>query len=82
MNGYLQIESRVRYNFWNLLGDVGGFNDGLFLLCQLFVLPISAMAFANDYTKSRFIDPSSNQGTREFQDSDQFKNIVKRIKNV
>lgn len=81
MDGYYQIESRVRYNFWNLLGDVGGFNDGLFLLCELFVLPISAMAFANDYTKSRFIDPPSSQRTRAFQDSDRFKNIVNNIQN-
>ena len=27
------IETRTRYTVWDLLGDVGGFNDGLLLLC-------------------------------------------------
>ena len=27
------IEKRVRYSVWDLLGDVGGFNDGLIFVC-------------------------------------------------
>ena len=27
------IEKRTRYSVWDLLGDVGGFNDGLILVC-------------------------------------------------
>ena len=26
------IEKRTRYSIWDLLGDVGGFNDGLILV--------------------------------------------------
>ena len=26
-------EKRTRYSIWDLLGDVGGFNDGLILVC-------------------------------------------------
>ena len=35
--GELYIESRMRYNFWDLLGDVGGFHDGLVLVASLFM---------------------------------------------
>ena len=35
------IEARTKYNIWDLLGDVGGFNDGLFLVVSLFMAPIS-----------------------------------------
>ena len=29
MGNELSTEQRVRYTCWDLLGDVGGFNDGL-----------------------------------------------------
>ena len=35
------IEARTKYNIWDLLGDVGGFNDGLFLVASLFMAPLS-----------------------------------------
>ena len=28
----IEIIERTRYNFWDILGDVGGFNDGLYLV--------------------------------------------------
>ena len=37
----MSIEARTKYNIWDLLGDVGGFNDGLFLVVSLFMAPIS-----------------------------------------
>ena len=37
LNGWLKVEQRTRYNMWDLLGDVGGFHDGLFLLGFMFV---------------------------------------------
>ena len=37
MSGWKRIEQRTRYNYWDLLGDVGGFNDGLFLIFSIFM---------------------------------------------
>jgi len=31
-SGMLNTSSRVRYNAWDLLADVGGFSDGLTIL--------------------------------------------------
>ena len=45
LDGYLQIESRVRYSYWDLLADVGGFNDGCLLLCSIFMSFYSSLVF-------------------------------------
>ena len=50
--GLTEINSRTRYNFWDLLGDVGGFNDGMFLVCQIFMTTYAALAFKVDYLSS------------------------------
>ena len=39
------IMERKRYNFWDALGDIGGFNDGLVLLLQIFMGKYSALMF-------------------------------------
>lgn len=39
------IEKRSRYTIWDLLGDVGGFNDGLILVCQLLTSFYAAVSF-------------------------------------
>ena len=45
LSGNLQIEGRTRYNVWDLLGDVGGFHDGLHLLASGFVAIYASLAF-------------------------------------
>lgn len=57
--GWLQVESRTRYNMWDLVEDVGGFNDGLILICSLFMSFYAAFAFKADYLDGQFIDTSS-----------------------
>ena len=37
LSGWTRIEQRTRYNIWDLLGDVGGFNDAVFLLVSFFM---------------------------------------------
>ena len=37
--------SRVRYNIWDLLADVGGFNDGLVLILSIFMSIYSQFAY-------------------------------------
>jgi hypothetical protein len=66
LNGFFKIESRVRYNIWDLLGDVGGFNDGLFLLCSIFIAPLSSMAFTNDFLNDQTIDATKKGRLRHF----------------
>ena len=50
----VQIMSRQRLSFWQALGDVGGFHDGLILLIKLFMVPLSASFFNFDWTKGRY----------------------------
>ena len=39
------VMERKRYNLWDLLGDIGGFNDGLILVLQIFMSKYSALMF-------------------------------------
>ena len=45
----MQIESRTRYNIWDLLADVGGFYDGLFLVIGILYAPFGLIAFKADF---------------------------------
>ena len=45
--------SRQRLSFWQALGDIGGFHDGLVLLVKLFMVPLSANFFNFNLTKGR-----------------------------
>ena len=55
------IEKRIRYNVWDLLGDVGGFNDGLMLVCQILTGAYTAASFKTKFLASIFYD--SNEDT-------------------
>ena len=35
LSSQFTVQSRMRYNVWDLLGDVGGFNDGLVLVSSI-----------------------------------------------
>ena len=52
LDGYLIVEARTRYSVWDLLGDVGGFNDGLYLLVSLLIGPLGTFSFSKDYVES------------------------------
>lgn len=41
----MQVENRTRYNFWDLLSDMGGLNDGMMLLGALLVGSYASLAF-------------------------------------
>ena len=45
IDGNLNIVQRSRYKIWDLLADVGGFNDGLYMIFQLFMSSYSALSF-------------------------------------
>ena len=48
LDAIMSINGRTRYNVWDLLGDVGGFNDGLVLLGQIIMGSYSAFAYKSD----------------------------------
>ena len=50
------VQSRTRYNCWDLLADIGGFYDGLLLLASLLVGSFSALAFKADYVDGMAYD--------------------------
>lgn len=56
-----EIQQRVRYNFWDLLGDVGGFNDGLILLFSIFMGTYSAFSYSLDLLAEMHVDTAPKQ---------------------
>ena len=68
----MKIQNRTRYNFWDLLADVGGFNDGLFLLFSIFMSSYSALAYKIDYLNGKVVDDEKGR-MKAFKSSDKFK---------
>ena len=54
------IEKRIRYSVWDLLGDVGGFNDGLMLVCQILTGAYTAASFKTKFLASIFYDSNED----------------------
>ena len=48
---------RTRYNYWDALGDIGGFHDGLLLVFSMFMSTISAASFTNKLVRGAFHFP-------------------------
>ena len=48
----MKIMERSRYTFWDVLGDIGGFHDGLILFLYFIMAPFSAKAFLNKFADS------------------------------
>ena len=63
----ISIEQRVRYTCWDLLGDVGGFNDGLIFVCEALIGAYSGLQFSMAYSNGRLIDNGSNQSGKDYQ---------------
>ena len=45
LDSIMSEKRRVRYSFWDALGDVGGFHDGLVLLIRIVIGPFAAHGF-------------------------------------
>lgn len=57
-----QFMHRVRYSYWDALGDVGGFHDGLVLLVKMLLGPFTAYNFVLDIlSKERVAKPFSKR---------------------
>lgn len=66
LSGDLHVQTRERYTFWDLLGDVGGFNDGLFLLAQFFMATYASFSFNVDYLDGKVVDSTSEARSSAF----------------
>ena len=56
MNGHMEIHQRRRYNIWDLLADIGGLYDGIFLVFSIFMSVFNELAFETDLQKKSWID--------------------------
>ena len=64
LTGELAIEVRTRYNFWDLLGDVGGLHDGLTALTGLFMGFIAKEAFNYEYLNGKISENPVGRASR------------------
>ena len=71
-NGFTRIQERTKYGVWDLLGDVGGFHDGMFLVVGILLGPYAAIATRLDFTHKKTIDNSSSKRGQQFRSSDRF----------
>ena len=53
LNNKIRMISRKRYSFWQALGDIGGFHDGLYLLINITMAPLSASMFFNKFVHGK-----------------------------
>ena len=79
LNGWLKIASRTRYNYWNLLGDVGGFHDGLILMSSLFMTAYASLAFQKDYLNGYITENSSDDKISTFEQCKSYKTMMGAI---
>jgi hypothetical protein len=56
LSNKIHTEKRVRYSIWNLISDVGGFSDGIILVCNIFMTAYSAMAFKTSFLNKSYYD--------------------------
>lgn len=64
---------------WNLLADVGGFHDGLYLIVGILLGPYSAIALKVDLIDGRPVDVGNNSQNRNRKNSTRFKEAMAEI---
>ena len=56
LSGNKSVEGRTRYNFWDLLGDLGGFHGSLHIITSVFMSLYASLAFQANYLSEKIID--------------------------
>ena len=59
------LSSRLRYNVWDLLADVGGFHDGMHLVVSIIFGSYSALAFKRELIRKMSFDTDSLESKRQ-----------------
>ena len=60
----IDISSRIRYNVWDLLADVGGFHDGMYLVASIIFGSYSAFAFKRELISNMNFDADNLESVR------------------
>ena len=60
----IKIHSRIRYNVWDLLADVGGFHDGMHLIASIIFGSYSAFAFKREMISKIYFDADNLESDR------------------
>ena len=60
----INISSRISYNVWDLLADVGGFHDGMYLIASIIFGSYSAFAFKRDLISKMYFDADNLESDR------------------
>ena len=64
LDNEIVIEQRTRYTIWDLLGDVGGFNDGLIFVCKLLTSTYAAISFKTSFLSQMLYDSNTDAPRR------------------
>lgn len=81
MDDLIHLQTRRRYRVWDLLGDVGGFNDGLLLVCQIFMTTYSAVVFKVDWMRYQVFDKGGSQEEQSLRDSKRLVDATQDLAN-
>lgn len=60
---------RARYTFWDCLGDVGGFHDGIILVLYYIMIPYSAASFKSHFSNDAKYSKKTSIETQQRQQS-------------
>lgn len=78
----LAIEIRSRTTVWDLLGNVGGFKEGLMIVVSLLMTPYSEFAFKMDYMANNSVDKDSadtSTKAKAFKHSTYYRKTAKAL---
>ena len=78
----IEIIERTRYNFWDILGDVGGFNDGLYLVFELIFSSFATFSFKQSILKNIKVDSEALKKTfksTQFENSVRYQTVIETI---
>ena len=78
----LKIITRTRYNVWDLLGDVGGFNDGLHLVGYFLLSSYAAFSYKQSILKDAKVDGEALKKSSkhaQYENSVRYQTVVNKI---
>ena len=56
----MQEMATVRLSFWQALGDLGGFHDGIYVLISIMIRPVAATLFQSELVKGIKVEASED----------------------
>ena len=56
----VQVQTRVRSSVWTVLGECGGFYDGLYVVLNFLLNPLAATLYENDLVRQNLLVQTLN----------------------